>query len=170
MYRDIPDDLRSRIEPVVIDHGYELVDTETMQGTGHALLKITIDTESGDGRVPVDALAAISREVETQLDAADAVVGSYRLEVSSPGLNRMLAREKDFAAACGSEVKLKTRRPIAGQRRFKGLLVDFDDGVARMQVDGKGRDIPFAEIEKANTVYSFSSADFNGRGSDRASD
>lgn len=170
MYRDIPDDLREKIEPVVEDHGYELMNAETMRATGQELLKITVDTRTGDGLVPVDVLARISRELETQLDALNVVSGSYRLEVSSPGLDRMLAREKDFEAALGSEVKLKTRRPIAGRRRFKGMLDEFEDGVAVVTVDGEEKQIPFDEVEKANVIYSFSSADFNGRGSGRASD
>lgn len=178
MYRDIPEDLRGLIEPVVEDHGCELVNVETVHGAGPTLLRITIDSPSGDGRVPVDRLAAVSREVETHMDTADASSGSsgslssgsYRLEVSSPGLDRMLAREKDFVAACGSEIKLKTRRPLDGRRRFRGELVDFRDGVAVIAVDGDEMQVPFADVEKANTIYSFSSADFNGAKSDRVSD
>ena len=161
MYRDIPDDLRGLIEPVVEDHGYELMNVENVQGVGSALLRITIDTRSGDGRVPVDQLASVSREVGTQLDVADAVVGSYRLEVSSPGLDRMLAREKDFVAARGSEVKLKTRRPLDGRRRFRGVLVGFEDGSLRIAVEGEEQVIPFEEVEKANIIYAFSRVDFD---------
>jgi len=170
MYRDIPEDLRGLIEPVVEDHGCELVNVEMVHGAGPTLLRITIDTLSGDGRVPVDRLAAVSREVEMHMDAADSVQSGYRLEVSSPGLDRMLAREKDFVAACGSEVKLKTRRPLDGRRRFRGELVEFRDGVALIAIDGEEMRIPFADVEKANSVYTFSSADFNGGKSDRVSD
>jgi ribosome maturation factor RimP len=170
VYRDIPDDMKKLIEPVVEDHGYELMNVETVRGSGPSMLKITIDTPSGDGRVPVDALALISREVETQLDAAVAIGESYRLEVSSPGLDRMLAREKDFIAACGDEIKLQTRRPLEGRRRFRGTLVGYADGVAQLAVDGSRCDVPFEEVEKANIVYTFSSADFNGGGDGRDAD
>ena len=118
----------------------------------------------------MDRLALVSREIESQLDASDAVPGAYRLELSSPGLDRMLAREKDFSAACGSEIKLRTRRPLDGRRRFRGTLVEFADGIAQLTVDGTRCDIPFEEVEKAHTVYTFSSADFNGRGAGRASE
>jgi ribosome maturation factor RimP len=170
MYRDIPEELKELIEPVVEDHALELMNIETVQGAGPTLLKITIDHPSGDGRVPVDQLARLSREVETQLDAADAVVDEYRLEVSSPGLDRMLSREKDFEAARGNEVKLKTRRPIDGRRRFRGVLIEFEAGVACVQVDGAEAHIPFVDIEKANIVYTFSSADFHEGSSGRASE
>lgn len=160
MYRDIPDEWRVLIEPIVEEHGYELMDVERVIGPGSLLLRITIDSPSGDGRVRVDDIARVSREIETQLDASDALEGSYRLEVSSPGLDRMLAREKDFAAARGREVKIKTRRPLDGRRRFKGGLVDFRDGRVLLNVDGKETRIAFEDIEKANVVYAFSRADF----------
>ena len=161
VYRDIPEDLRRLIEPVVEDRGCELVDVETVTGSSRrGVLKITIDRKEGDGRVAVEQCAEISREIGTQLDVADAIPGSYSLEVSSPGLDRMLSREKDFAAACGQEVKLRTRRPVGGRRKFKGRLLDFSDGIAVLSVDGNHFQVPFAEIERANSMYQFTRADF----------
>ena len=97
--------------------------------------------------------------------AADAVPGSYSLEVSSPGLDRLLAREKDFAAAAerGDEVKLETRRPLDGRRRFRGVLTGFRADTLWMRVDGEEIRIPFAEVAKARTVYAMSRADFRAR-------
>jgi ribosome maturation factor RimP len=164
VYRDIPADLRALVEPIAADHGFELVDAELQRGHP-GMLRVTVDSATGDGRVPVDALARLSREIETQLDAADWMESSYRLELTSPGLDRVLGREKDFAAACasGSEVKIQTRRPQDGRRRFTGVLVGFEAGTVRLQVDGSEFAIPFDEIEKANTVYKFTSADFKER-------
>lgn len=163
MYREIPGELRELIEPIVEHHGFELVDVQTLGGRGSQILRITIDTPEGDGRVPVERCADVSREVETSLDAAGAVAGRYLLEVSSPGLDRHLGREKDFAAVLGREVRLETRRPLDGRRRFRGRLVGFDGAVARVQVDGVEMDIPFAEVSRANAIYEFGPADF-GRG------
>ncbi len=163
MYRDIPDELRALIEPVVEDHGCELVDVDLRRGAGAGLVRVTIDNVDGDGRVPVDRCAEVSREIETQLDVAAAMPGQYRLEVSSPGLDRVLGREKDFVAVCGSQIVLKTRRPIDGRRRFRGVLIDFADGVARMAVDGSEVEIAFDEVEKANKIYEFSSANSPAR-------
>ena len=164
MYADIPEKIRGLVEPVVEDHGYELMNVETLHGRQSVLLRITIDSRLGDGRVKVDDVAAVSREIETNLDAADAIEGVYRLEVSSPGLDRMLAREKDFSAACGRQVNIKTRRPLDGRRRFKGGLVDFRDGRIVLEVAGdrgvEETTIAFGDIEKANVVYAFSSEDF----------
>lgn len=163
MYREIPAELRGLVEPVVEDHGFELVDVEMPRGSG-GVLRVTIDTPAGDGLVPVDRCAEVSREIESNLDAADLVPGRYRLEVSSPGLDRRLAREKDFAAAAArrDEVKLETHRPLDGRRRFRGILLSFEAGMLRMEVDGQELRIPFAEVAKANTIYPFTRADFRG--------
>ncbi len=166
VYGDIPEALRALIEPVVEDHGCELVDVEIQQGHGPGTVRITVDNAAGNGRVSVGRCAEMSREIETHLDAADAIAGRYRLEVSSPGLDRRLAREKDFVAARGLEVKLETRRPLDGRRRFRGRLLDFENGWAGLEVDGVRVEIPFEEIKRANTVYQFSRADFTGREAD----
>ena len=84
----------------------------------------------------------------------------YTLEVSSPGLDRRLAREKDFQAACGSEVWIETRQPLDGRRRFRGRLLSFEAGVARVAVDAIEVAIPFEDVAKAHTIYEFSRADF----------
>jgi ribosome maturation factor RimP len=163
VYRDIPEELKALIEPIVEDAGFELVDILLSRGPQPWLLRVTIDTPRGDGRVAVEHCAEVSREVGTQLDAVDAIALPYRLEVSSPGLNRPLAREKDFAAACGAEVRIETRLPLDGRRRFRGRLVGFADGVATLEVDGRGVGIPFADVAKANTIYEFTRDDFAGR-------
>jgi len=163
MYRDIPEDLKALIEPVVESWGCELVDATITRGRPPWLLRVTVDTRDGDGRVPVDRLAAVSRELETHLDAADAVAAPYRLELSSPGLDRLLAREKDFARACGGEVRIETRRPLDGRRRFRGLLRAFEGGVARVEVDGREVRIAFEDVARAHSVYHFSRADFAAR-------
>jgi ribosome maturation factor RimP len=160
VYRDIPEELRQVIEPVVQAAGLELVDVALTRGRQPWSLRVTIDNAAGDGRVPIDACATVSREVATSLDAADAIPVSYRLEVSSPGLDRVLAREKDFAAACGAEVAIETRRPQDGRRRFRGTLLSFEGGVARVLVDGTEFGIAFEEVARAHTIYRFTRADF----------
>ncbi len=160
VYRDIPEGLREMIEPVVESAGFELVDVQVQRGRPAWLVKVVIDTSCGDGRVPIDHCAVVSREIETNFDAADAIENAYRLEVSSPGLDRVLAREKDFEAATGSEIKLQTREPQDGQRKFRGLLLGFEEGVARLDMDGREVRIPFDSISRANVIYKFTRADF----------
>ena len=160
------------------EHDCELVDVEVAKNRGTGLLRITVDNQSGDGRVAIKRCLAISREIETLLDAADSMPGAYQLEVSSPGLDRVLGREKDFLAVINQEVKLRTRRPIEGRKRYRGRLVSLESGVLKMKVDGLqkvngvGGDevlIPIEEVEKANMIYEFTSADFAKESSRRGS-
>ncbi|MEN8181449.1 MAG: ribosome maturation factor RimP [Myxococcota bacterium] len=160
MYRDIPTDLLELIEPVVEAHGLELVDATLHKGRAPWTLRVVVDTPEGDGRVPVEGCAAVSREIGTHLDAGDTVPVSYRLEVSSPGLSRVLGREKDFRAARGNDVVVETRTPLEGRRRFHGRLLALEAERLRLQVDGSEVTIPFAEVAKARTVYSFRPEDF----------
>lgn len=160
VYRDIPAELGALVEPVVVGHGLELVDLDLVRGRGPWVVRVIVDTSAGDGRVPIGSCAAVSRELGSHLDAADLIPTRYQLEVSSPGLDRRLGREKDFLGACGSEVSIETRQPLDGRRRFRGRLHAFEDGVARLEVDGREVAIPFAAVAKANTIYQFSRADF----------
>jgi ribosome maturation factor RimP len=160
VYRDIPEEMRALIEPIVADHGLELVDADLKRGRVPWTLRVFVDTPEGDGRVPVEDCARVSREIGSHLDAADLVPARYTLEVSSPGLDRVLAREKDFIAACGSEVKVETRAPLEGRKRFRGRLIGFDEEVARLLVDGEEVQIAFVDVAKANAVYEFTREDF----------
>jgi len=157
------------IEPVVQEHDCELVDVEVAKNRGMGLLRITVDNRNADGRVSIERCVAISREVETLLDASDQMSDAYRLEVSSPGLDRVLGRDKDFVAAIDCEIKLRTGRPIDGRKRFRGRLVSFESGVLKMRVEGIDGGvvlIPVEDVEKANSIYEFTSADF-AKGSTR---
>jgi len=148
------------IEPVVEDAGFELVDVQFKRGRPPWQVKIVIDTLRGDGQVPIENCAVVSREIETNLDAADAIESAYRLEVSSPGLDRILAREKDFEAALDLEIQLQTREPRDGRRKFRGLLLGFEESVAHLKMDDCEVRIPFDSITRANVIYKFTRADF----------
>jgi ribosome maturation factor RimP len=145
-----------------------LVDVEVAQDRGKGLLRITVDSREGDGRVPIERCVAISREAEMLLDGAEAIPGAYHLEVSSPGLDRVLGREKDFGAVIGHEVRLRTKRPIEGRKRYRGRLlsvqasdVEGESAVLEINVDGAVASVPFDDIEKANAIYEFTSEDFS---------
>ncbi len=162
MYRDIPEPTRALIEPIVAAHGLELVDVEQHRGPAPWRVRVIVDTPAGDGRVPIERCALVSREIGVHLDAEDAIPVRYSLEVSSPGFDRVLAREKDFARVLGERVRLETRAPIDGQRRFHGTLVAFEGGLAHLAVEGRELRIPFAAIARANKVHQFTRADFSG--------
>lgn len=160
MYHEIPEDLLELIEPVIADHGLELVDAELSAKAQSTVVRIVIDTADGDGRIPVDRCALLSREIATGLDAREDLAEVYELEVASPGLNRVMGREKDFVAACGREIKIETKELVSGRKRFRGALRSFASGVAEIEIDGESVRIPFDQVRRANQVYEFSSADF----------
>jgi ribosome maturation factor RimP len=136
------------------------VDVEFARGRPPWRLRVVVDTAEMDGRVPVDRCAEVSRELGARLDAAGAIETRYLLEVTTPGFDRVLAREKDFVAARGAEVRLETRRPQDGRRRFRGRLAAFEAGALHLLVEGREVVIPLAEVTKANCVYEFTREDF----------
>jgi ribosome maturation factor RimP len=148
MYRDISRELLEVIEPIVEAHGLELVDVGLGRG-GRGRVAVIVDTPTGDGRVTVDECAAVSRELSHALDVEDVVAGSYVLEVSSPGVDRVLAREKDFEQAVGRKVSVETGEPLEGRRHFRGELLEFGGSALCVQTDTGLIRIPFERVTRA---------------------
>jgi len=157
------DKIREIADRVAATHGVEVVEVDLRGGGKARMLRITIDKPEG---VTHEDCANVSREVGTILDVEDAVSGSsYTLEVSSPGLDRPLVREQDFARVVGGLVKLMTREPVNGNRHFEGRLQGMESGRLQLEVmSGKKKpkpghvppeqkvEIELANIEKANIV------------------
>ncbi len=127
-----------------------------------AVIRVIIDrdvpgVEVGSG-VSLEDCTAVSRDVSTALDVHDdaAPSGNYRLEVSSPGLERPLVKLRDFERFAGREVKLRTRSPIGKQRRFHGKLLRVVDHDIELDQDGEVLLIPHEDIAQANLVYRYS--------------
>jgi len=126
------------------------------------LIRVIIDrdvpgVEAGSG-VSLEDCTGVSRDVSTTLDVHDDLLpsGAYRLEVSSPGLERPLVKLTDFERFSGREVNVRTQTPIERQRRFRGKLLRVVDHSIELEQDGKVLLIPHADIAQANLVYRFS--------------
>ena len=152
MYKDISPEMLSLIEPVAEAHGLEIVDVSVKRGPG-SQVRIVVDTPAGDGRVTIDACAAVSREVGHGLDAGELLPGAYLLEVCSPGIDRVLGRTIDFERAVGRRVALETRESLSGRRRFRGELLSFRGEQACLRADEQEFQIPFAAIAKAKAFH-----------------
>lgn len=136
------------VAPVVAAAGVELFDLELAGG----VLRVTIDR---DGGVDLETITQVSRAVSRALDEDDPMAGRYTLEVSSPGLNRVLRTPGHFAWAVGRKVAIKAVAGFEGPRRATGTLVAADDrGVTLAADDASGGPLEFAygDIDKARTV------------------
>ncbi len=140
------------VTPVLDEMGFELVDIEYLSQYGRWVLRIYADKEGG---ITLDECARVSREVGNLLDVKDIIPNEYVLEVSSPGLNRPLKKEKDFERAIGKNVKIKMFAPINGRRRFAGYLKKVVQGTVYLEIDNDLFALSWKDIEKANLVYDF---------------
>ncbi len=111
------------IQPVIEENQFELVDVEYVTEAGEWYLRAYIDKPGG---VTVDDCEKVSRAFEARLDEADLIADAYILEVSSPGLDRPLKKEKDYRRAMGKEIELHTYKPVDGEKQFFGTLQEFD--------------------------------------------
>ena len=137
------------IEPVVTGLGYEYVGAEFGQGESGQTLRVYID--AGDG-VDVDDCATVSRQLDAVLDVEDVVPGAYALEVSSPGVDRPLFDEAQFASQIGEEVRVRLVGGIDGRRNYKGRLLAVEAGTATVEVDGVDHALPLADVEQAYLI------------------
>ncbi|MGH7889957.1 MAG: ribosome maturation factor RimP, partial [Thermodesulfobacteriota bacterium] len=137
---------------LLMEEGLELFDIQYRREGRGKILRIFIDKQGG---VTIGDCTKISRELSTLLDVHNIVPGPYTLEVSSPGLDRPLKKPGDFERFKGKMVKIRTDRDIQERRVFVGRLLDFMNGIASVEVDGRTYLIPYSEIEKANLQLDF---------------
>ncbi|MEZ5898413.1 MAG: ribosome maturation factor RimP [Hyphomicrobiaceae bacterium] len=126
-------DIAAVAEPVLEDLGFRLVRVAVAGGREDRILQIM--AERPDGSITIDDCEAISRALSPVLDVADPLPGAYRLEISSPGIDRPLVRPSDFEDWAGHVAKIELKEPVDGRRRFKGTLEGFEDGEVRIATE-----------------------------------
>jgi ribosome maturation factor RimP len=130
------EDILTRIESVVTRivefAGMELIHIELRREGAGLILRLFIDKEGGVG---LEDCAQVSRQVSAQLDVDDPIRGRYTLEVSSPGPNRPLSRDRDFERFAGHRVWVTTHAPMDGQRNFVGRLQTAEEGAIQVALD-----------------------------------
>ena len=137
------------IEPALIAEGLELVDVEYKKEGKNWVLRIFIDKEGG---ITIADCQKVSRLTGDLIDVEETITTPYSLEVSSPGLNRVLKREKDFLKFKGRQIHLHSLSPIDNRKKFNGILTDFKDQTVFLEVDGKILGVPLRQVSKANLV------------------
>lgn len=119
--------------PITNEHNIELVDVEYVKEAGEYYLRIFIDK---DGGVSLNDCEVVTRAINPILDEKDPIKENYFLEVSSPGLDRPLKKEKDFVRYAGRDVEVKLYRPINGLKHFEAKLVELvDNKIVKLIVD-----------------------------------
>jgi ribosome maturation factor RimP len=144
------------LEPHIERLGFELVTVEFRKGTrAHSLLRLLVDKPGGG--ITLSELERLSPILGDLLDVYDPVDGRYTLEVSSPGINRPLAKFKDFEAYRGQRVRIRTHRPRDGRKNFEGVLVDVrPDGIdLEDELSRERQAFAFNEIQGANYEHKF---------------
>lgn len=144
--------IRDLITPSLEAAGYEIVRIR-MTGADKPTLQIMAE-RAADGGMDVDNCEEVSRMVSALLDVEDPIREAYTLEVSSPGVDRPLTREKDFRNFAGHEVKIELDRMRDGRKRFRGELLGVTDGQAmlRLQKDEEEAGFPLEQIRDAKLV------------------
>ena len=151
----VREEVERLILPILEEEGMELVDIEYKMGRGRGrdILRLYIDKPDG---VKIDDCERVSKRIDSILDKSDIIGGHYLLEVSSPGLNRLLKKEEDFKRFIGRLIKVKTFSPIDNQKTFVGTLKDYKEEVVTLETkEGKIIEIPIKNIAKANLEIEF---------------
>ena len=148
----LANDIANMIQPILDTNGCEVVQVD-FQGAKNLKLLVVIGKKDYSS-ISLDECADISRQISAVLDVEDPIAGEYVLEVSSPGIDRLLIRVRDFYYYMGHLVSIKTKQPIEGRKKYKGVLKKVEDNcVFIMSIENDEElAIPFLEIERARLV------------------
>ena len=147
-------------QPVLEELGFRLVRVKVSGRDGGT---VQIMAERPKGEMTVEDCATISRRLSPVLDAYDPMPGQYRLEVSSPGIDRPLVRPSDFALWAGHEAKVELKELVDGRKRFRGVIEGVEDEEARLRIELEGKaepvtvGLPFSLISEAKLVVDIES-------------
>jgi ribosome maturation factor RimP len=154
--------LEALISPVCAAQGVELVCVQFGAEAGGAVLRVLIELPNAETLpkevgVSLENCTDVSRELSRVLDEhEDLIEGTYRLEVSSAGIERPLVKARDFERYAGREVKVSVKSPIANRKNYTGTLLGVHDDLIALQVARDEKlELPLREIAKAHLVYRF---------------
>ncbi|WP_333790105.1 ribosome maturation factor RimP [Parolsenella catena] len=136
-------------------HGVDVVDVEVVGATKAPTVRVRLDwSDEGKGTISLDDVAAQTEWVSDVIDVVDPFPGSFTLEVSSPGLDRPLRRERDFERFAGEQVALTTTA-MEGRKRFSGKLVGMREGQVVLDTDEGEVSIALDEVRRCTIKPTF---------------
>ncbi len=145
--------LWAMLEPYANDQGFEIIELEFSSYGKTPVLRVYIDGLEGTGKkVTLDDCASVSQVLSNVLDTVNMEEETYILEVSSPGFDRPLRREKDFQKYKGELIKVQTEMPIDGRKVYKGILQGIEEGMIIIDVDGNLIRVHLENLKRANLI------------------
>jgi len=148
-----PVNLENLINDAAAPLGFEVLGLELNLSDGGGMLRVYIDHP--DRPIVVDDCATVSREIGAAMDLHDPIPGNYRLEVSSPGLDRPLFKPSHYQRFIGDKVKITTALPINGRKRFSGVIAAADETQVTVALENESIELPYDAVEKARLIPSF---------------
>ena len=145
-----PVNFEALLEPVLADLGYELWGVEFFRTSGRARLRVFIDSPSG---ITLDDCARASDQISGVLDVEDPIQAQYILEVSSPGLDRLLLKNEHFRQAQGKEIRIRLAWPVGGRRNYQGVVEQVNEDSVWLRVGEELIEAPLNAIKRANMIY-----------------
>lgn len=142
--------VRELIAPVADSLGYDIWDVEYVKEGADMILRITIDK---DGGIDIEDCEKMSRAVDPVIDEADPIEASYRMEVSSPGVERTLTRPEHFEKCIGEKVEVRLYAPMDGKKQLVGVLSGSDEKSITVTVGDESLTLPKSAVAKAATVF-----------------
>jgi len=136
-------------EEITEANNYELVHVEFIQDGKQWVLRLYIDKENG---IKIDDCKKVSRQMSYELDVEDIIPQLYALEVSSPGVDRIMGKIDDYVKYSGENIVIRLKQPFEGRKKFNGKLNGISDNKLNVlvSIDNKDFSIPFELIKKAN--------------------
>ena len=148
--KNIAGTVRDLVSPVADSLGYMLWDVEYVKEGADMILRITIDKPEG---VDIEDCEKMARAVDPIIDEADPIEVSYKMEVSSPGIERSLTRPEHFEACMGEKIEVKLYAPIDGKKQIVGILTAADEKTVTVTVDEAETVLEKSTVAKVSTVF-----------------
>ncbi len=145
-------DLEALLTPTVAALGLRVWGVEYLGQGKHSMLRIYIDRDEG---VTIEDCEAVSKQVSELLDVEEALTSSYTLEVSSPGMDRVLFKPEQYAESIGETVDVRLNYPFEGRRRVIGALTGLENDEMVVQVEDSEYQIPLSNVQRARIVPRF---------------
>ncbi len=144
--------LTEMLESPIESLGFELWGIEFVRAGKHSTLRVFIDHANG---ITVENCAEVSHQVSSILDVEDPISTEYNLEVSSPGMDRLLFKPSQYEKYLGEQVNLTLRMAVNNRRKYKGVITRIEGEMLTLVVDGNEETVAFANIQQANLVPNF---------------